>query len=651
MASSSPSSRLAPPEGYRLWANTYDSEPNPILSLEKRILEQLLPPLAGLDVVDLGCGTGRWLEAAERAGAGSLFGVDSSPEMLKLAKLKLGDAAALLCGDCVQIDIAGASADLVFCNFVLSYVADAEQLLNLAAKVLRPGGVLFLTDVHPETAAALGWRRGVRAHQEFREIRTYHRDIATLIFICRMAGLEVSLHLEPKFGDVERLIFERNGKLGYFEKIREHPATYVLQLIKPEQHKRTIPFEKDSGALNSLRGGRIALGPTESFCGEMRIRDSRVKTILCAEGENSAPPPRGTVVDLRGYLLLPGLINAHDHLEFALFPRMGAGGYRNFLEWAEEIHRSHASEIALHRQVPKRVRLWWGGIHNLLCGVTTVCHHNPHEPEVFAHGFVIRVLRDFGWAHSLALEPETAQRKKETPKGHPFFIHLAEGVDEQSGNEIFDLDRDGALDANTVIIHGLGIGEKGKEMLRRARAGLVWCPSSNLFLFGKSMSADEVRQFPKVALGSDSPLTAQGDLLDEIRCAHQALLAPVAHLYNYVLCSPAQLLRLRNGEGTFRVDAVADLVAVRDIGLPPAETLSSLSYKEIELVLLGGRVQLASEELKGRLHASACEGLQPLCVEGIVRWIRAPLACLFEETMAHLGESIFLGGRKVRLAS
>ena len=165
------------------------------------------------------------------------------------------------------------------------------------------------------------------------------------------------------------------------------------------------------------------------------------------------------------------------------------------------------------------------------------------------------------------------------------------------------------------------------------------------------MSADEVRQFPKVALGSDSPLTAQGDLLDEIRCAHQALLAPVADLYKYVLCSPARLLGLRNGEGTFRVGAVADLVAVRDIGLPPAETLTSLSYREIELVLLGGRVQLASEELKGRLPASASEGLQPLCIEGIVRWIRAPLARLFEETVAHLGESIFLGGRQVRLAS
>jgi hypothetical protein len=50
---------LSPSEGYRVWASSYDREANPMLSLEQRILATLLPPVAGLDVVDLGCGTGR----------------------------------------------------------------------------------------------------------------------------------------------------------------------------------------------------------------------------------------------------------------------------------------------------------------------------------------------------------------------------------------------------------------------------------------------------------------------------------------------------------------------------------------------------------------------------------------------------------------
>jgi hypothetical protein len=109
----------------------------------------------------------------------------------------------------------------------------------------------------------------------------------------------------------------------------------------------------------------------------------------------------------------------------------------------------------------------------------------------------------------------------------------------------------------------------------------------------------------------------------------------------------AQLLHLQNAEGRFRADGVADLIAVRYAGLTPAETLTTLSYREVELVLLGGRVQLVSSELKQRLPVAACEGLQALSIEGAVRWIRAPLDWLFAETAVHLRGEIVLGGKRV----
>jgi hypothetical protein len=107
------------------------------------------------------------------------------------------------------------------------------------------------------------------------------------------------------------------------------------------------------------------------------------------------------------------------------------------------------------------------------------------------------------------------------------------------------------------------------------------------------------------------------------------------------------LLGLKDGEGAFRVGSKADLIAVRDTGSTPADTLSALSYRDVELVLLAGRVQLASPEMKKRLPQSGCDGLQPLSVEGITRWIRAPLEQLFSETTAHLAGPIYLGGKRV----
>jgi cytosine/adenosine deaminase-related metal-dependent hydrolase/ubiquinone/menaquinone biosynthesis C-methylase UbiE len=651
MSSSEITSCLTPAEGYRLWANTYDNECNPMLSLEQRILEPLLPSLAGLDVIDLGCGTGRWLNTLKDKKARSLLGVDFSPEMLRVARSKLDSAANIECADCENASLQNSSADLILCNFVLSYVEGAAKLLEIAGQALRPGGSLFITDIHPQTSADLNWRRGVNVQQTFQEIRTQHRTIREVIGLCQKVKLRVALFIQQPFGDEERRTFEKNGKVEYFDRICERPAIYVLQ-VRAQQESFTKPVRTyTQPAINSIRGARFALGPADSFQGELDLVDSRIDRLSSGRYAHSGATISDNDVDLQGFLVLPGLINAHDHLEFALFPRLGKGGYKNFMQWANDIHGFAATQIIEHRRIPRDVRLWWGGIRNLLCGVTTVCHHNPYEAEVFSDKFVIRVLRDYGWAHSLPLDPEAAQKKSETPEGQPFFIHLAEGTDEESAKEIVELYGAGALDEDTVIIHGLGLETKGKELLRLSGASLIWCPSSNMFLFGKTLSSAQILEFPKIAIGSDSPLTAQGDLLDEIGCANRVLTSSAADIYQYVTRQPAKLLHLSNGEGNLRIGGLADLLAVRDTGLTPAETLVSLSHRDVELVLLGGCVQLASAEIMRRLPASAVVGLQPLTVNGIVRWIRAPVERLLAETSAHLGEEIYLGGKRVSLAA
>jgi hypothetical protein len=85
--------------------------------------------------------------------------------------------------------------------------------------------------------------------------------------------------------------------------------------------------------------------------------------------------------------------------------------------------------------------------------------------------------------------------------------------------------------------------------------------------------------------------------------------------------------------------------------MSPADTLATLSHSGVELVLLGGCVQLASKEMIKRLPPAATQGLQPLCVEGTVRWIRAPLRWLFAQTTPHLGGEIRLGGKRISLAN
>lgn len=642
---------LSAAEGYRIWARTYDQDLNPMLSLEQRVLEPLLPTVAGLDVVDLGCGTGRWLERLNELGARTLLGVDLSLEMLDVAASKLERAAGLVQGSCTEVPLADNSADLVLCNFVLSYIDDAEDFLKKVRRALRPGGSLFLTDVHPGTAAAFNWRRGAGTKDDFREIRTSQRSVEEVLSICDSAQFEAKVRLEPRFGAPERQIFDHHGKRKYFGRIREFPAIYILELSIPRHISGASGNAGIARTIGILRGGRFALSPHDSYSGQLRIANSRIESIQEVPGTGVNFAAGSSVIDVHGYLMFPGLVNAHDHLEFALFPRLGRGRYQNFLEWVEDIYHPGTSPIAEHRAVPRATRLWWGGLRNLLCGVTTVCHHNPYEADLFDGNFAVNVVKEYGWAHSLALEAQVAEKRKATPKGQPFLIHLGEGVDERSAQEIFELNRMGALSSDTILIHGLGMDEAGRELLNASGAGLIWCPSSNVFLFGKTLTPRDLRGLQRVALGSDSPLTAQGDLLDEVRYAFEAHSANAEDLYSYVTQSPATMLALSNGEGSFRTRGRADLFAVRDTGTIPADTLANLSCRDIELVMIGGRVQLASDAIKSRLPDWSTEGLQPLIVEGIRRWVRAPLKRMFDETTAHLGDEIYLGGKRMQLGT
>lgn len=654
-------SGLSPREGYRLVSSVYDLEPNPILSLEQRFLEQLLPPVKGLDVVDLGCGTGRWLAKFAEKAPRSLVGMDFSAEMLAQAKLRLGTSASLVLADCSNLPFPRSSANIIVCSFLISYLPDLDTFAYQIRRLLRPGGSIFLSDLHPATSASLGWRRGFNVDGSFVDIATHLRPIKDVLRSFETLGIDTKALFEPHFGAFERELFNKAGKMGAFDAASGLPATYIAQLrLRPRRpyprgkNPRSanlaigVPQAASRGTLDNFIGAQIALGPQEAIRANLTIENGRITLLQSADAAASCPPqPRKRIVDLSGFLLLPGLANAHDHLEFALFPRLGKGGYRNFVEWIDDIHHPEASPVREHCAVPKDVRLWWGGIRNLLCGVTTVCHHNPYVDEVFDEGFPIRVQREFSWAHSLHLDDDIARKQRSAPPDQPFILHLAEGIDSKSASEIVRLAEQKALTERTVIVHGLGLDEAGFALLRSAGAALIWCPTSNVFLFGRTHDRKTLECLRYLALGSDSPLTG-GDLLDEIRFAAETVGLPVEQLYLLVTTKAAQVLRLKSGEGTLRIGALADFIAVKDNGLSPARTLAALTYRDVELVVIGGQVQLASSELLQRLPRLVKTGLHPLEIEGELRWIRAPLNRLFAEAQRHLPGEIKLGGRRVR---
>lgn len=376
-----------------------------------------------------------------------------------------------------------------------------------------------------------------------------------------------------------------------------------------------------------LKGARIALSAVETAWRDVAVEGGR---LTFDAGGHSGP-----AVDLRDYLILPGLINAHDHLEFNLFPRLGAGPYPNATSWARDIYRPDEPPVNDQLSIPKPVRLIWGGIKNLVSGVTTVLHHNPYHP-IFREGFPVRVVERYGWSHSLAFSSDVVADWAATPPGAPFLIHAAEGIDKEAAGEIVRLDAVGVIGPSTVIVHGVALDENGVALLKRRGASLVWCPTSNLFTLGRTLPGHVLESGIRVALGTDSALTGRGDLIDEIAAAVQIL--PPEQVYAMVTSTAARLLRLDSGEGAIAEGGVADLLIVRDRGRRPAEALAELRP---EAVMVNGRMKLISAGLADRF---AIEHLRPLEVAGRGRFF---VDCDTRALLAASGAAPKLAGRSV----
>jgi len=234
-------------------------------------------------------------------------------------------------------------------------------------------------------------------------------------------------------------------------------------------------------------------------------------------------------VDLTDLTLRPALINAHDHLELNHFPRTKfRDRYANAHEWGEDVSRRLDDEpYRALRGLPLTDRLFSGALKNLLCGALIVVQHNPPHRALFQRDFPVRVVRRYRWAHSLHFTPPAAVRRAYRGarlRRIPFYIHIGEGVDAVAADELPRLAALLGPDlSQVVVIHGVGL--RMEDILRYAPhvRGLVICPTTNRFLLGALPDAAAwVAAGGRIALGSDSRLTADGDLLDELRAAHDA---------------------------------------------------------------------------------------------------------------------------------
>lgn len=120
------------------------------------LIEESLASRPSTRVLDLGCGTGRWLAAQRDAFVGrgvEWFGADPSLAMLAQARAK--GLTNVVRARAEALPLPDASVDYIASSFAFHHFSDKERSLDEIRRVLAAGGVLCINNIEP--AAADGW--------------------------------------------------------------------------------------------------------------------------------------------------------------------------------------------------------------------------------------------------------------------------------------------------------------------------------------------------------------------------------------------------------------------------------------------------------------------------------------------------------------
>jgi len=199
---------------YKNSARKYDFFVEPFNKTLRQIGIGLHPPVAGMNVLDVGCGTGTTLTHYQKAGC-NVFGIDSSPAMLSVSKTKLGSGTNLRLGDASNMEYPSGFFDMVITMMTLHEIPHTARLkvFDEMIRVLKKDGRILIIDYHPsDLIFPKGWmHKSVIFFFETMAGSEHFKNFRDFITTEGIPGM-----VEGRNIDIEKRKIVSSGNLGIF---------------------------------------------------------------------------------------------------------------------------------------------------------------------------------------------------------------------------------------------------------------------------------------------------------------------------------------------------------------------------------------------------------------------------------------------------
>jgi ubiquinone/menaquinone biosynthesis C-methylase UbiE len=204
-----------------------------MLDLDEAVFSELLKgvSIAGKQVADIGCGTGRHWPKIMAANPAHVIGYDVSEGMLEKLEEKFPAAETHLLQTDNRLNLNSASCDLVCSTLTVAHISSLRSALTEWQRVLKNGGDILITDYHPAVLEK-GGRRTFQYNGKLVAIRNYVHSIDSIRAIATQLELKEVRLIEKIVDESVRHYYENKNALTVYEAYKGLPVIYGIHFKK-----------------------------------------------------------------------------------------------------------------------------------------------------------------------------------------------------------------------------------------------------------------------------------------------------------------------------------------------------------------------------------------------------------------------------------